>query len=149
MGVYKNELLTPENEASLLKILNQSEVFYNKRLDLRQGAYLTPCPKNLFVLINSIFRNKTGQNLPYLSGIDSEKSIDKNKKFELKDFKDALTKSGLFFNHKIYSRFMSSLLTKPFIILTGLSGSGKTKIAQAFSLWICQSKSQFKLSCGC
>src|SRR5690606_16952710 len=38
-----------------------------------------------------------------------------------------------------------SLLTKPFLILTGLSGSGKTKLAQTFVKWICQEDSQYRL----
>jgi len=42
-----------------------------------------------------------------------------------------LSKSG-----KKLDSFISSLLTKPFLILTGLSGSGKTKSAQAFAQWI-------------
>ncbi|KAF0175452.1 MAG: AAA ATPase [Limisphaerales bacterium] len=33
-------------------------------------------------------------------------------------------------------RFVASLLAKRFVILTGLSGSGKTKLAQAFARWI-------------
>jgi len=33
-------------------------------------------------------------------------------------------------------RFVASLGAKPFVILTGLSGSGKTKLAQLFAKWI-------------
>ena len=33
-------------------------------------------------------------------------------------------------------RFVAALATKQFVILTGLSGSGKTKLAQAFAKWI-------------
>jgi len=33
-------------------------------------------------------------------------------------------------------RFVSALLSKRFLILTGLAGSGKTKLAQGFSRWI-------------
>ncbi|MEX1119099.1 MAG: hypothetical protein WEB60_09955 [Terrimicrobiaceae bacterium] len=33
-------------------------------------------------------------------------------------------------------RFVASLGTKPFVILTGLSGSGKTKLAQLFAMWL-------------
>jgi energy-coupling factor transporter ATP-binding protein EcfA2 len=33
-------------------------------------------------------------------------------------------------------RFAAALLTKRFVILTGLSGSGKTKLAQAFARWV-------------
>ncbi|MDB4225304.1 AAA family ATPase, partial [Flavobacteriaceae bacterium] len=36
-----------------------------------------------------------------------------------------------------------SLLTKPFVLLSGLSGSGKTKLAQSFSQWICEDKTQY------
>lgn len=56
-----------------------------------------------------------------------------------------ILKSGLIFSEKLISRFVSSLLTKPFVLLTGLSGSGKTKIAQSFVKWICEDESQFKI----
>jgi energy-coupling factor transporter ATP-binding protein EcfA2 len=36
----------------------------------------------------------------------------------------------------LIKRFISSLSAKRFLILTGLAGSGKTKLAQAFSRWI-------------
>lgn len=42
-------------------------------------------------------------------------------------------------------RFSSSMLTKRFAILTGLSGSGKTKLALAFARWICENDSQYKI----
>ena len=36
--------------------------------------------------------------------------------------------------------FVTALATKPFVILTGLSGSGKTRLAQAFGDWLGESK---------
>lgn len=39
-------------------------------------------------------------------------------------------------HEQMVRRFLSSLVTKRFLILTGLSGSGKTKMAQAFGEWI-------------
>ena len=65
--------------------------------------------------------------------------------FETKSFIEALDKSGLQYSEKLITRFIASLLTKPFLILTGLSGSGKTKLAQAFAQWICEDESQYKL----
>jgi len=50
--------------------------------------------------------------------------------------------AGLIFSEQVSSRLISSLLAKPFAILTGLSGSGKTKLAEAFSLWICEKDNQ-------
>lgn len=86
--------------------------------------------------------------------IPSEKYIDKvfelNKPqtnsmedFKHKSFYDAALEAGYFINEKLSTRFISSLLTKPFVILTGLSGSGKTKLAQAFAFWICESDEQY------
>lgn len=51
--------------------------------------------------------------------------------------------AGLQYDEKLVIRFISALITKPFVILTGLSGSGKTKLAQAFVEWLCEDKSQF------
>jgi 5-methylcytosine-specific restriction protein B len=56
-----------------------------------------------------------------------------------------LNNCGLIFQDKILMRFTSSLLTKPFVILTGLSGSGKTKLAQAFAMWMSENKEQYAL----
>ena len=54
-----------------------------------------------------------------------------------------ITSSGLLFSKQMLARFVSSLATKPFVILTGLSGSGKTKLAQAFAKWICLEDSRY------
>jgi 5-methylcytosine-specific restriction protein B len=56
-----------------------------------------------------------------------------------------LKNANLVFEESTLGRFISSLLSKRFLILTGLSGSGKTKLAQAFAMWICASKDQYHL----
>jgi 5-methylcytosine-specific restriction protein B len=53
------------------------------------------------------------------------------------EFKSKSKDSGLIFSSQLIQRFVASLCTKPFVICTGLSGSGKTKLAQAFAQWIC------------
>lgn len=63
--------------------------------------------------------------------------------FELSSFRNHCKDSGLIYSDQLITRFVASLLTKPFVILTGLSGSGKTKLAQAFVQWICESKEQY------
>jgi 5-methylcytosine-specific restriction protein B len=65
--------------------------------------------------------------------------------FNIDSFNENILESGLVFSEKLLTRFIASLLTKPFVLLTGLSGSGKTKIAQSFVQWICEDESQYKI----
>lgn len=51
-------------------------------------------------------------------------------------FAAALERSGLTYDLTLIGRFVAALLSKPFVVLTGLSGSGKTKLAQAFTQWL-------------
>jgi 5-methylcytosine-specific restriction protein B len=74
-----------------------------------------------------------------------ENIFDKTSRFFTKDLIQSLSISGLKYSNKLVTRFTASLLTKPFIILTGLSGSGKTKLAQAFVQWICVDESQYRI----
>jgi energy-coupling factor transporter ATP-binding protein EcfA2 len=52
------------------------------------------------------------------------------------EFQSAAIASQLRTDYAIVYRFVSSLLAKRFLIATGLSGSGKTKLAQAFARWL-------------
>lgn len=67
------------------------------------------------------------------------------KDFNLSVLTQSLSSSNLTFNPTLVTRFISSLVTKPFVILTGLSGSGKTKLAQSFIQWISESPTQYKI----
>ena len=53
------------------------------------------------------------------------------------NFIKSLQDVNLSFSQSITLRLLSSLTSKRFVIFTGLAGSGKTKLAQAFSRWIC------------
>ncbi len=65
-----------------------------------------------------------------------------NDEFDITIFQQSIEKAGLAYDKKLITRYISSLVTKPFVLLSGLSGSGKTKLAQAFTKWICQDDSQ-------
>lgn len=65
--------------------------------------------------------------------------------FNLGDFEKACVIAGLKYTSKLITRYISSLATKPFVLLSGLSGSGKTKLAEAFAKWICESDKQYAL----
>ena len=54
---------------------------------------------------------------------------------------DFFSLKGFFFSKEVLTKYYLSLKTKPFIILSGISGTGKTKIAQLFAEYMCQNDS--------
>ena len=48
---------------------------------------------------------------------------------------DFLKQRGLRFPRELVTTYLLSLKTKPFVILSGISGTGKTKLAQAVAQW--------------
>lgn len=56
-----------------------------------------------------------------------------------------ISQTGLLFNQDLMYRYVVSLLTKPFVILSGLSGSGKTKLALSFAKWLVGQDDQIKI----
>ncbi|MBB6682617.1 DUF3578 domain-containing protein [Aequorivita sp. 609] len=69
--------------------------------------------------------------------------VTKKENFNLYSFLKACEISGLHFTYEFVTRYIASLTTKPFVLLSGLSGSGKTKLAQAFAQWISENDSQY------
>lgn len=65
--------------------------------------------------------------------------------FTSSNFHQNVLNSGLVFSSTLIRRFLSSLCSKQFVILSGLSGSGKTKLAQAFAQWISKDDSQYEI----
>lgn len=74
--------------------------------------------------------------LPSTNGGQPKKNPDKS--FKPSSFIASVNDASLKLDPKLVVRFIASLLSKPFVILTGLSGSGKTKLAQAFAQWLCE-----------
>lgn len=68
-----------------------------------------------------------------------------NTAFSISSFYDSLTSANLNFSKSLVQRFVGSLLAKRFLLLSGLSGSGKTKIAQAFAQWLAAAENQYKI----
>jgi 5-methylcytosine-specific restriction protein B len=53
--------------------------------------------------------------------------------FKMKTLIEDIKKTGLLYDDKLIQRYACSLMTKPFVILSGLAGSGKTQLALAFA----------------
>lgn len=86
------------------------------------------------------FENSTA-DISNISFPKTKKTVETNLNY--KTFLTDIKNANYYANNKLCLRFISSLLTKPFVILTGLSGSGKTKLAQAFATWICENENQY------
>lgn len=52
--------------------------------------------------------------------------------FSIVTLVDSIKRTGLLYEDKLIQRYVCSLMTKPFVILSGLAGSGKTQLALAF-----------------
>ena len=53
--------------------------------------------------------------------------------FDMTAIIENIKKTGLLYEDKLIQRYACSLMTKPFVILSGLAGSGKTQLALAFA----------------
>jgi 5-methylcytosine-specific restriction protein B len=53
-----------------------------------------------------------------------------------------IRKTGLLYDDKLIQRYACSLMTKPFVILSGLAGSGKTQLALAFARTLSENADQ-------
>ncbi|OHX65106.1 hypothetical protein [Flammeovirga pacifica] len=83
-------------------------------------------------------------NLNNILNENGEMNNYSNKSF-INIFLDDLEISNLFYHKLLTTRFISSLISKPFVLLSGLSGSGKTKLAQSFATWICEDETQYEI----
>ena len=61
----------------------------------------------------------------------------------VRDYESALTSAGVRPAVNFAFRFVNSLISKKFLILTGMSGSGKTLLARIFAKWISTEEDQF------
>jgi 5-methylcytosine-specific restriction protein B len=108
-----------------------------------------PKYKNSFVfkcydLEDEINENQINKDLQNIISIYKEiNPLMPQLEFNFNSFNLSSIQSGFLMEKNLIVRFCASLITKPFVILTGLSGSGKTKLAQTFVQWICLHKKQY------
>jgi len=99
-------------------------------------------PRNFLKFLNQFFQEECNIQ-DYIESQNKTKKIITESIFSINSFTKSLRLANISFPQTLPYRFVSALQTKPFVILTGLSGSGKTKLAEAFSLWISESPEQY------
>lgn len=147
-------LAESEHRSRVAAILAQHRgLFFNKEFNLNQGSYLTEAPMDLVRLWNEIYLQKTGSTLlqDRNSRSDSHQTPVVHKLTSSLDtttaeaFAQALEAAGIVAPQALVIRTLSSLASKRLMILTGLAGSGKTKLAQAIARWLSPSSSCHKV----
>tara|TARA_B100001250_G_scaffold280570_1_gene242901 strand:+ start:6352 stop:9951 length:3600 start_codon:yes stop_codon:yes gene_type:complete len=83
--LFRPQIFSKENEGDMLDIAERSmrrkeKVFYTKGMSLRQGHYLTPCPPELFELLNESSERSSGEGLPYFREWASSRTENKSMK---------------------------------------------------------------------
>ncbi len=86
----------------------------------------------------------------YITGIDVQEVNKDDEDNSAKDFSiqtiiDNILSTGLLYSPNLIKRFVFSLMTKPFVILSGLAGSGKTQLALAFAKAMSHDESQYRI----
>lgn len=148
-----SETKTPDTNWQLEDELSISKYFestYSRKPDRYGTSYIfkvydvnsLPSKETLDSDLNSIIKFYLASLEENILKLPKKNNI-RHEQFDIKVLQNTLKSSGLSYSNELITRFTASLLTKPFVILTGLSGSGKTKLAQSFVQWICQDESQY------
>jgi MoxR-like ATPase len=61
-------------------------------------------------------------------------------------FQSTLQKNGIHMNSSLINRFLGAVFSKPFIILVGPTGCGKTALAEMFAKWITTKKRSVRVA---
>jgi hypothetical protein len=115
----------PEFEAELRSILTSEAgrgLFYNRDLDLNQGAYLTEAPATLVSVLNRAYQKIATKPLPYLDDEEVAPPPDV--------YTAEIAAEDLFFGIERIDRLLSIWATKQNLILQGPPGVGKTFAAR-------------------
>lgn len=87
-------------------------------------------------VVDDIMPDAAGTSADLWSPADERATVADRLRNLLRSFSTDLASSGMRVDPWLADRFILSLATRRFVILSGLSGSGKTKLAQAFGAWI-------------
>ncbi|WP_248928644.1 McrB family protein [Paenibacillus hamazuiensis] len=103
----------------------------------------------IVTLVKAHYRLNSSLEIPGLTELESMEDADEEAEMGmgygeasgsgqafLDHFYDFVRSRGFYFDKEMLTRFVMSLKSKPFLILSGISGTGKTKIAQLFAEFI-------------
>ena len=149
--LHRDEFFGGPYAERLKRILDSgsSQVFYNRKLDLNQGRYLSEATRELVNVLDDAYNASSGRRFQELleveedlfeedlskedDGTTLEKSASQYKPVDLEAIADSIRKSGLRIEDRILRRYHASVWSKGFVILSGVSGTGKTWLAEEYA----------------
>ena len=143
-------------ESSILKHFNDQDIenqdykdsaIYSNEWNCEDPTY---CEKLIIELKNAYERyvdqeikesqDKNETNIALMIKKAPANSTNKSKSFSISKIIELINSTGLIYSPSLIKRFAFSLLSKPFVILSGLAGSGKTQLALAFASALVEDK---------
>ena len=141
-SINRDEIFSYKNE--LLKILEDNKgLFYNKKLELNQGKYLTELPTELVQIFSKIYDKRAGKHLPHVL-LDVPKTLIKESLSDMANEINDFMK-GLFLAPSEFSEILNSFRNKKNLILQGPPGSGKSFVAKRLAYALLGSKDDSRI----
>jgi len=123
-----------ENEDYKNSAIYSNEWDYN---DLAFCEQLIDELKNAYIkYVNKEIKDSDDNNVTIKHAMittTSSSLLPNSKSFSISKIIEFINSTGLIYSPSLIKRFAFSLLSKPFVILSGLAGSGKTQLALAFA----------------
>jgi 5-methylcytosine-specific restriction protein B len=112
-------------------------LFFNRNLELNQGSYLTEAPVVLVRLLNKLYRQKTGQNLPHIDTPVMQNASIPTKTTNVLDLA-WLAEQTLWPEERLAEIIDALRSSSRQVVLAGPPGTSKTWIAQLLARYLTQ-----------
>lgn len=130
-----------QHAEAMLKLLDAgvSGLFYNRNLELNQGAYLTAAPNELLHILNGAYIRKTGRSLPFMEGNTQPQTVS-NEPLHSQAYTIDEAAEDLFLTRSAIEEYLGIWGRKKNLILQGAPGVGKSFVARRLAYLLCGTK---------
>ena len=138
----ENEFRRPVNDQQIDGDKYKACAIYSNEWDCQNDEY---CENLLLDFIDAYKQYITLEhNIPFIPTTHTMtvQTSTNESEFSIQSIINLIEATGLKYSPLLIKRFVFSLMTKPFVILSGLAGSGKTQIALAFAKAMAKDESQ-------
>lgn len=133
----------PEIRPRLIEVLqNHRGLFFNRSLELNQGAYLTAAPPALMNILNDVYSRKSGSDLPHLSSRTALPEVVRTRSLSRPLTLEWLAEQTLWPQERLLEIVEVLASKSPHVILAGPPGTGKTWIAQFLARYVTQDRTE-------